>query len=138
VRNVLHSAGYAVGAAVSSGDQTVVIEARGDSGRIVRAFVYRDAQAAGAAHRQAHAQQAASVNGPFPDSDDVGPQLLSGFGGSTWRRNIALIQSSPHTFADLMPAEVECDDLVPSSPPDLSRALYRVDANVVELIDALP
>ncbi|SRR6266508_5932126 len=138
VRQVLESAGYAVGATVPSGDQTLVIDAHAESGRIVRAFVYRDALAAGAAHWQAYARRAGSVNGTLPDRDDAGPQLLSGFGASTWRRNIALVQSSPETFGELMPREADCVDLAPVMGPDLSQAVYRVDANVVALIDALP
>ncbi len=138
VRLVLESAGYAVGAPVPSGDQTLVVEARAAGGRIVRAFVYRDAQAAGAAHQQAYAQQATPVGGSHSDSDDAGPQLLSGFGASTWRRNIALVQSSPETFADLMPPEVDCTDLTPVRSPDLSQAVYQVDAKIVALVDELP
>jgi hypothetical protein len=130
---VLESAGYSVGASVMFGDQTMVIEARGDGGRIVRAFVYPDAHAAAAARWRAAASGEAVTSG-----DDAGPQLLSGFGASTWRRNIALVQSTPETFAELMPADVECFDLVPPHGPDLSRAAYRVDANVVALIEALP
>ncbi len=138
VRQLLESAGYTVGAPVPYGDQTLVLEARSDSGRIVRAFVYPDAHAAGAAHHQAYAQQAGSVNGIGRDSDDAGPQLLSGFGTSTWRRNIGLVQSSPETVAELMPAEMDCTDLKLATGPDLSQALYRVDPIVVALFDALP
>ncbi len=138
VRQVLESAGCAVGAPVPSGDQTLVIEARAAGGRIVRAFVYRDAQVAGAAHQQAYAQQATALDGSRSDSDDAGPQLLSGFGASTWRRNIALVQSSPETFADLMPPEVDCTDLTPVKSPDLSQAVYQVDSKIVALVDELP
>jgi hypothetical protein len=135
---VLESAGYSVGAPVISGDHTLVIEARADGGRIVRAFVYRDVQTAGAAHQQAYAQQAGSVIDSLADSDDAGPQLVSGFGASTWRRNIALVQSSPETFAELMPPEVDCTDLTPVRSPDVSQAVYQVDAKIVALVDELP
>src|SRR6266545_2704973 len=65
VRHVLESAGYAIGPAVPWGEQTLVIEGRADSGRIVRAFVYRDAQAAGAARGHAYAHQAGPSLTPF-------------------------------------------------------------------------
>jgi hypothetical protein len=133
VRQVLESAGYSVGAAAPWGDQTLVLEARGQNGRIVRAFVYRDAQAAGDAHRQA-----ASMSSANSYAEDVGPQLLSGFGSSTWRRNIALVQSSPDTFAELMPREDDCTDLTPVTGLDLSQRAYRVDPTIVALVDALP
>ncbi len=138
VRQILQSAGYSVGEPAPSGDQTLAIEARADNGRIVRAFVYRDVQTAGYAHQQAYAQQAASVNGSRRDSEDAGPQLLSGFGASTWRRNIALVQSSPETFAQLMPPEVDCTDLTPIRTPDLSQGVYQVDPKIVALVDELP
>ncbi len=48
------------------------------------------------------------------------------------------MQSSPETFAELMPAESDCTGLTPATVPDLSRALYRVDSSVIALVDALP
>jgi hypothetical protein len=136
VRQRLQAAGYAVGAPAAWDEHALLIEARAADGvRVVRAFVYRDAQAAAVAHRRAQAHQAGSSAGVLPDSDDAGPQLLSGFGASTWRRNVALVQSSPGTFAELMPAEADCTDLAPPPAPDLSRPVYRVDPAVVGLLD---
>ncbi len=121
-----------------AGDHVIILEGRAANGGIVRAFVCHDALAATAAHQQALARRAASVNGSPSDSDDAGPQLLSGFGASTWRRNVALVQSRPDTFAELMPAETDCTDLAPAPGPDLSRPMYRVDAALVALVDQLP
>ncbi len=131
IRQVLESAGYFVGTPVTFDDQTLVIEAGADGGRIVRAFVYADVNAADTARRQAVARSEAASNGV-----DMGPQLLSGFGASTWRRNVALVQSNPETFAELMPAEVNCTDLAPPNRPDLSSAAYQVDPNLIALLDA--
>jgi hypothetical protein len=103
---------------------------------VVRAFVFGDGQGAATAHRQAYAQQEL-INGPVPYSNDTGPQLFSGYGASTWRRNVALVQSSTDIFAQLMPAEVDCGDLTPPPRPDLSRPAYRVDPDIVALLDEL-
>jgi hypothetical protein len=137
LREALEAAGYAVGAPMASVEGALVVEARAPDGlHVVRAFVFTDRQAATAAHRQAYAQQQL-VNGSVPDSNDTGPQLLSGYGASAWRRNVALAQSSPHIFGQLMPAEVDCGDLTPPPRPDLSRPAYRVDPDIVALLDEL-
>jgi hypothetical protein len=137
LRQVLQDAGYRVGSPVAWGDQALLMEATA-SGRVVRAFVYTDGQTAAAAHRVAQAQQAGSNSANIPYSDDAGPQLLSGFGASVWRRNVALVQSSPATFAELMPAEADGTDLAAPAGPDLSRPIYRVDPALIRLLDALP
>ncbi len=93
---------------------------------------------AAAAHRAAHARQALSSDGIVIYSDDARPQLLSGFGASSWRRNLALVQSSPEMFAELMPAEADCSGLAPPAGPDLSGPRYRVDSGIVGLLDTLP
>lgn len=136
VRGRLQDAGYLVGAPANWDDHALVIEARAIDGRVVRAVVYSDSQAAATAHHQAYAQRPASST--LPSSDDVGPQLLSGFGASAWRRNVALVQSSPATFAALMPTEVDCTDLAPPPAADLSRPVYGVDASLIALIEQLP
>jgi hypothetical protein len=80
--------------AVWSGS-ALMIEAKQADGRTVRPIVYRDAAAAAAARQQAYAEHASATDARLIYSDDVGPQLLSGFGASTWRRNIALVESGP-------------------------------------------
>jgi hypothetical protein len=118
-------------------ERAIVIEARAPDGiHVVRAFVFSDGQAAAAAHRQANAQQE-FINGSVPDTDDAGPQLLSGYGASAWRRNVAVVQSSTEIFAQLMLAEPDCSGFPPPPGPDLSRPAYRVDASLVTLLDNL-
>jgi hypothetical protein len=136
VRARLQEAGYATGAPSKWDDNALVIEARAIDGRVVRAIVYSDSHTAAVAHRRAYAQWASSSSLPY--SDEVGPQLLSGFGASAWRHNVALVQSSPAIFGALMPPEVDCTDLSPPPPADLSRREYGVDASVIALVEQLP
>jgi hypothetical protein len=104
VRAALGQFGYVVDTPMRTSHGHVVVEARAASGaETVRAFVFADASAAAAAHRQAQA-----LGDGLTYSDDVGPQLQSGYGASAWRRNVALIQSTPETFAVLMPSEIDC------------------------------
>jgi hypothetical protein len=71
-------------------------------------FVFSDSAAAADAHRRAHAHQECRLNGSLPYSDDAGPQLLSGYGASAWRRNVAVVQTTRLSFGLLMPAEPDC------------------------------
>jgi hypothetical protein len=136
VREALQAAGYAVGAPTTWGDGALVLEARAaDGARVVRAFVYGDGPTVAAARRAA---QMRSMNTSPVFSDDAGPQLLSGFGPSVWRRNVALVQSSRETFAELMAPVEDCGDLAPPHGPDLSRPVYQVDPAILELLDGLP
>jgi hypothetical protein len=59
----------------------------------LRVFVYRSATAA-AAHQQAHTQDEGRRNRTVSFSDQLGPQLLTGYGASAWTRNVALVQAS--------------------------------------------
>jgi len=135
VREALQAVGYAVSAPMAWDERAIIIEARAPDGvHVVRAFVFSDGQAAAAAHRQANAQQD-FTNGSV--ADDAGPQLLSGYGASVWRRNVALVQSSTETFAQLMPAEPDCSGFPPPRGPDLSRPAYRVEPSIVALVENL-
>jgi hypothetical protein len=138
VREALQAAGYVVSAPMAWDERAIVIESRARDGvHLVRAFVFSDQEAAAAAHWRAYAQQEL-INGPVPYSNDAGPQLLSGYGASTWRRNVALVQSSPETFADLMPAEPDCSGFARPPGPDVSRPAYRVDPDIIGVLDTLP
>jgi hypothetical protein len=137
VREALQAVGYAVSAPMAWDERAIIMEARAPDGvHVVRAFVFSDGRAAAAAHRQANAQQE-FINGSVPDSDDAGPQLLSGYGASAWRRNVALVQSSTETFAQLTPAEPDCSGFPPPPGPDLSRPAYRVEPSLVALVESL-
>jgi hypothetical protein len=84
-----------------------------------------------------NARPAPSRDASLALSDDTAPQLLSGFGASSWQRNVAFVQSSPATFAELRLAEPDCSGFAARSAPDLSHPMYSVDPTVVALLDTL-
>jgi hypothetical protein len=116
VGSAAHPAGYTVGTRVVWDEQ--------------------DGQSA-AAYGAAHAQQVGSNNATVQYRDDVGPQLLSRFGASAWRGNVAGVQCSPEIFVDLVPGEVDWYGVAPLAP-DLSRPFYRVDPAIIGPLDTLP
>jgi hypothetical protein len=69
VGRALQEAGYVVEPPMHWGEQAMLVEAYAEDGRMLRAFVYRDTQAAEIAHRQASAQPV----GSNPDNDGAGP-----------------------------------------------------------------
>ena len=78
--------------------------------RIVMAIVYPSEAAAFAEHQQAHrdAEQRTNVFRTF--SNDNGPQLLAGYGGSVWRANVAMVQTSSRTLASMYSYDVQTDE----------------------------
>jgi hypothetical protein len=78
--------------------------------RIVMAIVYADAAAAIAAHQNAHrlAEDRLGVRRAF--SDNNGPQLLAGYGGSVWRANVAMVESDSATLASMWSYDIQTDE----------------------------
>ncbi len=139
VRAVFESAGYTVGPAIVWDDHARLLVASAQGGvAVVRLFVFDDRESAEAARRQAIARTRTASDAAGVQNEDAGPQLLSGFGASAWRRNIAAVQSSPALFGELMLREQDCGDIVPPPGPDLSRRDYQVDATVIALLEELP
>jgi hypothetical protein len=111
--------------------------------RIVMAIVYKDAAAANQAHEQAHRAAEARLNAYWSFSDDNGPQLLVGYGGSVWRANIALVETSYRTFAGLYSYSSDGQtDTVSIARPELTElgfvttsTEYGVDRDVVACLD---
>ncbi len=111
----------------------------------LRVYVFADDLAAAAAHRQAHGREEAYRNRTIRDSDDRGPQLLSGYGVSVWHRNVALIQASNPDDRGAFPVELDCaPELITtgSAAPELSSANYTlsltgVNPVFVELLMAM-
>ena len=54
-----------------------------------------------AAHEEAHRQAEQRMGERWPFSDDHGPQLLEAYGGSIWRNNVALVQTTAATLDSL-------------------------------------
>ena len=100
----------------------------------LRVFVYPNAAAATAAHEQAHAQDEATLNHAVTYSDDQGPRLLSGYGASGWRGNVAVIQLSTAEDTAAFPAEPDCE----YTPVTVSSGqITLVDGRVLSSLDVL-
>jgi hypothetical protein len=130
VQTALSQVGLVVAGPVGASDGFAqVVEAHSPtSPEIVRAFVFADSATAAEGRRQAEAR-----GDGIQYSDDAGPQLLSGYGASTWRRNVALIQTSPDTFDLLMPREIDCVT-GSSGATTVPFSAYAVDPAVVQAI----
>ena len=95
----------------TDGIATFSVDVPGDlnpSQPALRVFVYLNADRAEAEHQRAHASEEARRNATLPHSDDLGPQLLMGYGSSMWRYNIALVQRAPGDDVGAHAVEIEC------------------------------
>jgi hypothetical protein len=109
--------------------------------RILMAIVYPDEATAVTAHRRAHREAEARLGERWPFSDDHGPQLLDGYGGSVWRANVALVQSSSRTLASMWSVDGQTDEARVARPelfelgfvPNLTE--YGVDRDFVACLD---
>jgi hypothetical protein len=116
-------------------------EARAADYRIVMAIVFSTPEAADAAHQKAHHQAEARLGEQHPFSNDFGPQLLVGYGGSVWRSNVALVQSSSRTLASLYSWDEQTEEARIARPelfelgfsPKLNE--YAVDRDVVGCLE---
>ena len=75
----------------------------------LRVFVYHSATAAQAAHHDAQTREEGNRGITIAYSDDRGPQLLSGYGLSAWRQNVALIQVASLDDTGAYPNQIDCD-----------------------------
>jgi hypothetical protein len=141
VREALQLAGFTVGTPVAWDEHVVVVEAWAPSDAyVVRVFVFATTAVAEAARRRAQAQQATTLDAPLSFSNDAGPQLVSGYGASAWRRNVAVVQSTRDSFGLLMPAEIDCFTGAPGvglAASTLRSREFRVEPAVIALIDDL-
>lgn len=102
------------------------------SDRVVMVLVYPDSATAVAERSNAEAR----------DSSDAatGPHLVAGYGYSTWRQNVALVESTTDNLARQYAAEQAVDNQVmtgiPASvePSNLTPA-YAVDLDMIGVID---
>jgi hypothetical protein len=69
-----------------------------DDERGLLVLVYRDLESAEQERRAAHTEEEADVGTPLALDDDMGPQLLPGYGRSAWSHNVALVQPTPPVF----------------------------------------
>jgi hypothetical protein len=100
----------------------------------LRVFVFPDSAAAAAANGQAHIQDDASLNRSITYSDDSGPRLLSGYGASGWRNNVAVVQLSGADDIAAFPGEPDCTS---TDVVTYSGVITPVDASILASLDAL-
>jgi hypothetical protein len=77
--------------------------------RVLLVLVYPDTAHADEQHRLAHVQEEGDVGSQVAFGDDLGPELIPGYGRSAWWANIAVVQA-----------------IRPSSPPAGDTALEQI------------
>jgi hypothetical protein len=151
VQAAFRHVGYQVGEPASWSDGASMLavwsrDAMPTDRPLLRVFVFADARAAAAERRRAHANDEARRNRPITASDDRGPQLLTGYGASAWRRNVALVQASPPGDVGAYPVEPNCDPEpvitattgLELGSRDFALPTTGVDVRFVELLESLP
>jgi hypothetical protein len=112
-----------------------------DNPRILMVVVYPDVASAAEAHRRAHERAEAKIGIPVPMSDDHGPQLLVGYGGSVWRNNVAMLQTTLRTLSGLYYEDIQTGEakVIDPSAFDLGFATrfgpYAVDSDFVMCLE---
>jgi hypothetical protein len=105
--------------------------------RVLMVLVYPSSTAAIAGRLQAQAHDDALSGGrPIIDSG-VGPHLVLGYGPSTWRGNVALVQSTETELARIYRAQTDRDNGVDRDPLGESAPLaLAVDLDFLQALDA--
>ena len=110
--------------------------------RVVMAIVFPTVDAAEAAHRKAHREAEERLGERWAYSDDHGPQLLSAYGPSVWRANVALVESDTRTLNSLYTEDIQTGDVRIARPELLelgfgsSLTHQGVDGDVVACVEA--
>jgi hypothetical protein len=147
VRDQFERCGYEVSRATTPTRYIAVKDqggpaARDGDYRVAMSIVYASRDAAAAAHRQAHREAEERIGERWPFSDDNGPQLLSAYGGSVWRGNVALVQSSFRTLTSLYSVDDQTGEARLARPELLQLGFvtgYRaqgVDRDFVDCLEA--
>jgi len=130
--------------------QYVVVEdpgaalVRGANYRIVMAIVYPDAAAAIAAHLKAHREAEDRLGARHVFSDNHGPQLLAGYGGSVWRVNVAMVETNSATLESMWAYDIQTHEARIARPElfdlgfDSSTTEYGVDRDFVACLEDAP
>jgi hypothetical protein len=151
VRAQFAECGYDVGnsGSASNGPYIVVQDpaaagVRDTDARVLMAIVYRDLESANGAHSRAHHDAEHRLGELMPFSNDNGPQLLPGYGGSVWRGNVALVESSSRTLNSMYSYDVEADE-TRTARPELQELgfvsisnRYAVDRDFVVCLEDAP
>jgi hypothetical protein len=129
VRACFEHHGYLADAPIyweSSGLTTFFVQ---DPERVVLVLVYPDTARAEEEHRLAHALEEADLSTPIAFSDDLGPELIPGYGRSSWWHNVALVQATRvPSFAPTDTSNVQAD-------PIRTRATRRAELKTLQSVD---
>jgi hypothetical protein len=102
------------------------------TGRVVMILVYRDVATADLDRSKAEAHDDATAGN--------GPHLIPGYGYSTWRENVALVESTTDDLARQFTAEQAADNQIMTGAPvavETGNAMptYAVDLDIINVID---
>jgi hypothetical protein len=117
------------------------LESRAADYRIAMAIVFPTPEAATAAHLKAHQQAEERRGKHVAFSNDHGPQLLTGYGASVWRANVALVETSSRTLASMYTYDVQTEETRVARPEMLELGFapvigeYGVDRDLVACLD---
>jgi hypothetical protein len=138
VRAAYVAAGLSVSSPTISADRVAwfSIEAIGQVGQpALRVFVFPSVESAQTEHRSAHAREESMRHQVLVYSDESGPQLLSGYGLSLWRQNVALVQLAPFDDVGAHAHEIECgSDGVAITPLPRTTVAYDYRAPLEALL----
>jgi hypothetical protein len=135
VRAAFIKAGEVVGQPTRAPDGAMLLSVRdpaqATSGQPrLRLFVYASTEAARTQRQRAHARAESSRGRAVPDGVDAGPHLLTGYGLSAWRANVALVQAAPVEDVGACPIESDCADV--DAQPGLLPSTRVDDLTVLE------
>jgi hypothetical protein len=103
------------------------------NGRVVMVLVYPDSATADADRSAAQARDT--------NAEGNGPHLVEGYGFSTWRDNVALVESTTDTLARQYAAQQASDNQVSAGIPATVEAsdvtpTFAVDLDMIGIIDS--
>jgi hypothetical protein len=114
-------------------------EGSSPSRRVVLVLVYPDVETAFTQHRMAHLQEEADTGLRLVFNLEQGPQLLPGYGRSSWWHNVALVQATRPArswLVDATDAQVEPVDTAAIRRAQLAE-LNSVDGDLVRVLRGL-
>jgi hypothetical protein len=133
VRLGFEHAGYSVDTPIywSSSRLTTlfVSDGVGVTGRVLLVLVYPDLETAREQQRTAHVSQEADLGLGLAFNDQQGPQLIAGYGRSSWWLNVAVVQATRPASFGLVDASA---DQVERFSTDASRRAAMRNLNSVD------
>lgn len=142
VRTAFTSAGYSVDQATTwdwTRPPVTAFEVHGlNDGRVLMVLVYPSMTAAYDALQLAQSHEAA-LNAGQPLSSGSGPHMVSGFGTSTWARNVSLVESSESQLERMYQAQADRDNGIFTDQvvvDDPSAPMIAVDLDFIQALQA--